>query len=163
MNKLQIIVLINTLKHINATKMLVERQIWSSTLNSLLQVMSDKMWYVKYRTTGEQRNSLVCLKTLDLQDDSLLMQSCCGVLQRLGFPLFTALTVPFAVQFYWSAWIPGHTKQSHNMLNHKEPLKWQEVRTLHTNERNHFVHLFILTRTEATTHFLFRLSRHVLM
>lgn len=54
---------------------------------------------------GDRLNSLVCLKSLNLQDDSFLVQPCCGVLEGLGLPL-TALVISFGVQFYRSAGVP---------------------------------------------------------
>lgn len=48
------------------------------------------------------------------------MQPCCSVLQRLWLPLLTALVVSFAVQFYWSAWIPADTKCSNPKVKTQE-------------------------------------------
>lgn len=66
-----------------------------STGESLLAAIL-YFWWIKV-------NSLVCLESFYLQDDTFLVQPCSCVLQRLWFPLLTTLFFSFIVQFYGSA------------------------------------------------------------
>lgn len=65
-----------------------------------------------FHLTAAVLHSLIDLESFYLQDDPLLMQPGCGVLQRLRFGLLAALLISFSFHLYRPASIPVN-----NVLN----------------------------------------------